>query len=162
MRLLLPIDGSDASLDAVHHLLRLAGAGLQVDTVLLNVQEPTHLYEVLMLRDPEARAAAAREAGEHALQAAQALLDRAGHAYAAEVVVGDPAALIVEVAEREACDGIVMGSFGHNALSEALLGSVTQSVLHRATLPVTVVPHGTPAEAPPETGPDEGVEDGAP
>lgn len=159
MRLLLPIDGSVASLDAVRHLLRLDGAGLQAEAVLLNVQEPTHFYEVLMLRDPEARAAAAREAGEHALQSAQAMLDALGRAYTAEVAVGDPAAQIVEVAEREGCDGIVMGSFGHNALSEALLGSVTQSVLHRATVPVTVVPHGTPEDSPPEAGPDEGVED---
>ncbi|MEF7612274.1 universal stress protein [Aquincola sp. MAHUQ-54] len=157
MRILLPIDGSDLSLDAVRHVLRLAGAGLQASFLLVNVQEPTHLYEVLMLRDPEARAAAAREAGEHALQGAQALLDAAGYGYEIEVATGDPATSLVDVAEREGCDAIVMGSFGHGALSEALLGSVTQAVLSRANVPVTIVKHPSLEEPPPPAALDEGA-----
>lgn len=155
MRILLPIDGSDRSLDAVRHVLQLVREGLSANLVLLNVQEPTHLYEVLMLRDPDARAAAAREAGEHALQGAQALLEGAGLDFTLEVVTGEPALQVAAVAEREACDAIVMGSFGHGTISEALLGSVTQGVLHRAGVPVTVVPHPQAEEAPPEAGPDE-------
>lgn len=150
VHILLPIDGSVRSLDAVHHGLRLVRAGLQARFLLLNVQEPTHLYEVLMLRDAEARASAAREAGENALRAAQALLEAAGQDYELEIVTGDPAQQIVEVAERESCDAIVMGTFGHGALADALVGSVSQEVLQHAGVPVTVVRHAAPEEALPE------------
>ena len=155
MRILLPIDGSERSLDAVRHGLRLIGDGLQAGFLLLNVQEPTHLYEVLMLRDADARAAAAREAGETALAPAQRLLEAADLPYEVEIVTGDPAQQIVEVAEREQCDAIVMGTFGHGSLSEALVGSVSQEVLQHAGVPVTVVRHAPLEEPPPVAGPDE-------
>lgn len=161
MRILLPVDGSERSLDAIHHGLRLVRDGLQASFLLLNVQEPTHLYEVLMLRDADARAAAAREAGESALRAAQALLDTAGLAYEIEIVTGDPAQQIVEVAEREQCDAIVMGTFGHGALTEALVGSVSQEVLQHAGVPVTVVRHAPLEEAPPAEEPLPDAAEGA-
>ena len=39
-RILIAVDGSELSLDAVHHVLQLAQGGLRVDCVLANVQEP--------------------------------------------------------------------------------------------------------------------------
>ena len=161
MRILLPVDGSERSLDAIHHGLRLVGEGLQASFLLLNVQEPTHLYEVLMLRDADARAAAAREAGESALKSAQALLNAAGLAYEVEITTGDPAQQIVEVAEREQCDAIVMGTFGHGALTEALVGSVSQEVLQHAGVPVTVVRHVVLEEAAPTVVADDPAADAA-
>ncbi len=52
MKVLLPLDGSDSGLQAVRHAMYLAGEGLNVSFVLANVQEPAHLYEVMMTRDP--------------------------------------------------------------------------------------------------------------
>jgi nucleotide-binding universal stress UspA family protein len=60
----------------------------------------------------------------------------------AEVVVrrGDPAFHIVDAAD--ACDAsfIVIGSHGHTALYEVMLGSTTQTVVKRAAGPVLIVP----------------------
>ena len=39
MKILLPVDGSDASLDAVRHALQLIREGLRASLVLANVQE---------------------------------------------------------------------------------------------------------------------------
>lgn len=49
---------------------------------------------------------------------------------------------ITEVANEIGADHIVVGRRGRSALAEALLGSVSRDVLHRARCPVTVVPGG--------------------
>lgn len=56
----------------------------------------------------------------------------------AEAVQGAPAQVLVDQSEESAM--VVLGSRGHGALSRAVLGSVSSSVLHHATVPVTVVP----------------------
>jgi nucleotide-binding universal stress UspA family protein len=52
---------------------------------------------------------------------------------------GDPARVIAEVAAREHCDLIVMGTYGRNILSRLLTGSVTQKVSHLTTCPLLTV-----------------------
>ena len=51
-----------------------------------------------------------------------------------------PAHEVVEIARRTAADLIVVGSRGHGAIGELLLGSVTYRLLHIAPCPVLVVP----------------------
>ena len=48
MKILVAIDGSEASLDAARHALQLARDGLRADIVLATVQEPTYLYEMVL------------------------------------------------------------------------------------------------------------------
>jgi nucleotide-binding universal stress UspA family protein len=54
------------------------------------------------------------------------------------VACGPASQMLVEQARDSAL--VVMGSRGHGALSRAVLGSVSSSVLHHATCPVTIVP----------------------
>ncbi|MDQ2694591.1 MAG: universal stress protein [Pseudomonadota bacterium] len=56
------------------------------------------------------------------------------------VVEGHPAEVILDEARRSGADLIVMGSRGHTALGEMLLGSVTHKVVMKARLPVLLVP----------------------
>ncbi|MBI5692379.1 MAG: universal stress protein [Verrucomicrobia bacterium] len=53
---------------------------------------------------------------------------------------GVPAPHLLQEAEEHDARWIVIGSHGHNALFELIVGSTTQSVLKRARLPVMVVP----------------------
>jgi nucleotide-binding universal stress UspA family protein len=46
---------------------------------------------------------------------------------------------IVEIARKRRCDLIVMGSHGRRGLSRLFLGSETQAVLSRVSVPVLVV-----------------------
>jgi len=54
--------------------------------------------------------------------------------------LGDAAAFIIEVAEREAVDLVVLGKRGRSRLAGILLGSVSQRVATLAPCSVQVVP----------------------
>jgi nucleotide-binding universal stress UspA family protein len=122
MRLLLAVDGSGPSLLATRFVRRMHRDARELGIVLLHV-EPSD--------DPEAR--------ERATSQARAILDEEGVPYELEVVQGDAAAMVVERAQEQDCDFIVLGARGLGALREALLGSVSASVLKNATVPVTIV-----------------------
>jgi nucleotide-binding universal stress UspA family protein len=78
-------------------------------------------------------------AGAHTLQAAEALLQEAQIAYQCEVASGDPAHTLIDILERFQCDLVVMGASGMSSLRSALLGSVSNEVLHAAAVPVMIV-----------------------
>jgi nucleotide-binding universal stress UspA family protein len=65
-----------------------------------------------------------------------------------KVEFGAPHTSIVEMAEREGADLIVMSTHGRTGLSHILLGSVTEKVVARAPCPVLVIPsHRRPTAA---------------
>ena len=55
-------------------------------------------------------------------------------------LTGAPAPLILEQAEKENADYIVMGSHGHTAFYDLLVGSTTHQVLRKSPCPVMIVP----------------------
>lgn len=139
MKILLPCDGSPAALAAVRHALALAADGLAARFVLANVQEPATLYEVVRAHDAEQIAALKRDAGADLLAAAEALLLGAGAEFESQVLAGEPHHALVELAEREGCDAIVMGRRGDGAAGPSSPGSVALAVLAHSPLPVTLV-----------------------
>lgn len=144
MKILLPVDGSDGSLEAVRFAINLIREGLHATLVLANVQEPASLYEMVVAHDAEVLERVSAAAGAHALEGAEALLKLAGMAYECEIASGDPAHTIIDIVERFGCDLVVMGARGQGALRSALLGSVSHAVLHAASVPVMIV---KPSEA---------------
>ncbi len=151
MKILLPMDGSALALDAVRFTIRLAREGLALQCVLGNVQEPATLYEMVVAHDADVLQSVSGAAGEHALEPAEALLREAGIDYEREVASGDPGHRLVEMAERFACDMVIMSARGMGTMHLALVGSVSQSVLHACPVPVLIVK--PPPE--PEAEPDE-------
>ena len=139
MKILLPVDGSAVSLQAVRFAIQMAQSGLETSVVLANVQETATLYELVVARDPQVIEEVSAAAGAHTLQAAEALLKEAHISYECEVATGDPAHTLIDILENYQCDLVVMGARGMSNLRSALLGSVSNEVLHSANVPVMII-----------------------
>ncbi len=56
------------------------------------------------------------------------------------VPLGDPTDQILNTADSEDCDLIILGTHGKGSLTHTFLGSVSSAVLHRARKPVFIIP----------------------
>ena len=139
MKILLPVDGSEAALEAVREALRLLHSGLRASFVLANVQEPATLYEIVRAHDAEVIESVSDAAGRHALEVAQQMLRAGGAEFESEIGSGDPGHTLVEIAEAFDCDMVIMSARGVGMTGSAVLGSVANSVLHAAQMPVLIV-----------------------
>lgn len=140
MKILLPVDGSVNAQRAVDHVIKYISAMKEApQLLLLNVQWNVATGNVKLFIDQEAINDYYREQGMAALQAARAKLDAAGLAYNYHVSVGTPAEAIVQYAQEQKVDQIVMGAKGESKLSMILLGSVAGKVVHLAPMPVLLV-----------------------
>ena len=140
--ILVPIDFSDVT-DAVLAAVRqFAGIYNDVRIYLIHMvqAEPDFVgYEVgpQYIRDNAAQQLR-REHQE--LQRFQKSLTESGLAVTAMLVPGHGQNKIVDEIDRIAPDLIVLGSHGHGAMYNLLVGGVCQSVLRHAVCPVVVVP----------------------
>ena len=141
MKILVPVDGSEPSLDAVRHALHLRREGLQTSFVLATVQEPTYTYEMMLAPDAGVLERLSGAVGGRALKDAEALFEAAGVPFQREIASGDPAQALLEIAVRYGCEAIIMGARGRGALRSTLLGSVSHAVLQASPVPVTIVKH---------------------
>lgn len=139
MHILVPIDGTDLSLDAVRFAIRLAHDGLQAHLLLANVQSPATLYELVKAPSPEVIEQISTAAGSHALEKAQALLHAAGVPHHTEVVTGDPVPALLDLIELKRCAMVVMGGHGKSLLRAVLEGSVSHDLLQASPVPVLIV-----------------------
>jgi len=137
MKILLAVDGSKPSLDAVDLLIQHAGqyrARPEVELVTIHLPVPR-----MRAVGKDQLAKYYDEEGQANLAAAKKKLDAAGIAYKASVLVGPIAETIVKQASQSKCDLICMGSRGLGELGKALLGSTATKVLHLATQPLLIV-----------------------
>jgi len=137
--MLVAVDGSEHSENAVRHALDMARRLGEVRIVLVNVQPPAMSGEVSNLLTAEEVMDQHTEAGRAVLDSAKALIDQAGVDCDTEIAIGRPAESIVECAQRRGCDAIVMGASSHGRVRSLVLGSVASKVAHMAEVPVTVV-----------------------
>ncbi len=139
MKILLPVDGSDASLAAVQHALDLVAGGAGARFVVANVQEPPSLYEVVVAHDKGVLDGVRAAAGADLIAPAEALLDDAGVDYESEVAGGEPGPVLAEMVENHGCTAVVMGAVGAGGRGDAALGRVALALLQHCAVPVTVV-----------------------
>ena len=141
MKLLVPVDGSQAALAAIHHAIALHQAGVTLETLVLHVQQRLHRH-IAQFSSRAARDAMRAERSAAALAPAIELLTRGKTPFVALTDLGTPAARIAAVAEREAVDEIVMGVGRHPQWLRWLNPSIAQGVMARTDIPVTVLARG--------------------
>jgi len=83
-----------------------------------------------------------REAAESVLARHAKIVEAEGVAFETEARQGDPAHVIIEVAEAAGADLIVVGARGLTALERFLLGSVSSKLSHHAPCDVMIVRDG--------------------
>lgn len=136
-KFLIPVDGSPASIHAVHYAIRHAGEGVRVH--LMNVQPPILSGEIHYVMSMNAIVETRHAAGENALKAAKNLLDSNRIEYTTEIVFGSPARAIVRCAADQKCTKIVMGTQGRSLLGNLISRSVSNRVVRFAHIPVTLI-----------------------
>jgi nucleotide-binding universal stress UspA family protein len=139
--ILTPLDFSsvsDAVLAETASFAQAVGARVVLLTV---VQPPQPIAEYgPLLADIAELTATGEKNAAHNLSAAQEKLQTLGLTVEVSQSVGTPMMQIAAEADRIEADYIVMGSHGHTALYELLVGSTTHGVLMRARCPVLIVP----------------------
>lgn len=142
--ILVPLDGSSLSEQALLHARALAEANPQTKITLLRAVPPVYptVIEFGVVHHPvvmEEEIRRAEEGVQAYLGAIARELESLGITVATELSRLDPADAIVEFAEHHNVDLIAMATHGRSGIGRWLLGSVTQKVLQGATVPVLVV-----------------------
>jgi phosphoglycerate kinase len=141
-RILLPVDGSEHSLEAARKLGRLIDAeGAEIS--LLHVQKPGAFAVGGAWIDPDTkhlRETRRRQEAERIFDITKERLAQQRLTVRQQLTVeGDPADEILRFADEIGADLIVMGSHGRTGVMRILMGSVSRKVLDQAKCPVLIV-----------------------
>jgi nucleotide-binding universal stress UspA family protein len=141
MRILLAVDGSDQSFEAMKALQHLAPAE---EVTVLHVLEGPPKAEPFMMSgaaldlyrtmEPQFR-----EDGEKVLAQATSFLPPHIGRVSRRLETGDPAEMILGTAEKSSIGLIVLGARGLGPVRELIFGSVSHAVVSHAPCPVLVV-----------------------
>jgi nucleotide-binding universal stress UspA family protein len=153
-KILVPIDGSAASLEA-HRLAMDLGAHYKAEVILLYVVDSSVMAELSRLSGQEQPRLLhdMEESGRRMLTDLSRQAQQRGVRETLDLRTGMPDEIILSEAERLQVDLIVMGKIGRKGHRRSLLGSVTERVLEAADLPVLVVgPTSSGTASLPENG----------
>lgn len=146
-RVLVPIDGSPAADAALDHALERFADGEIVVLHVIDVDEPDgSLRQRLLDEAVDEQRRRGEETADRVLEDARRRADRAGAEITAVIAFGRPARRTAAYAEENDIDRIVVGSHGRSGISRLLLGSVSEAVVQRSQIPVTIVREDGEAE----------------
>jgi nucleotide-binding universal stress UspA family protein len=141
-KILVGTDGSPPSLESVRHAASLAKAS-GGELVVLCAYQPVDqaTIERWRLDAPEEISwrLGAATAAEEAVERARIVAEEMGVAARLRIEHGEPADMLVTVAELEDADLVVMGNRGMTGAARFLIGSVPNNVSHHAPCDVLIV-----------------------
>jgi nucleotide-binding universal stress UspA family protein len=143
-KILVPLDGSQLATNALPLALVLAKVA---DGLVVLLRVPVYQKQTLpaavtavynRLRPPEEKEWV-RQRVERYLKSVRQMTLGQEIAYETLVIDGDPAGVIVDTAESQDADLIIMSTHGRGGLVRWWLGSVTEKVLRATTRPILIV-----------------------
>ena len=145
-RILVAVDGSDASLHALKHAIELAKS-LSAALRILHVVDMgwTPIGPELAI-DTEAINTAWRSSGEKILAAARETAQKSGVEADAQLKETEtPTQRVAEAIAKEAsrwpADLVVLGTHGRRGVQRLLLGSVAEQIARQSPAPVLLIPN---------------------
>ena len=140
MKILFAIDGSPQAQAALETLIGKLGFLRETPRLtLFHVHPPVPHTAAVTIVGKEAVEKYYRDESEGVLESAGAFLSARGIPFRGEWRVGDPAEEIVKLATDEQFDMIAMGTHGHTALVNLVMGSVATKVVALSKLPVLLL-----------------------
>ncbi len=139
MKILLPVDGSKYTRRMLSYIAahdELLGKGheyLLYTSVPLLTSRAAAFFKRHALDDYY------RDEAEKVLRAPRAFAEKQGWSVRTAHGAGQPAEGITNLARKERADLIVMGTHGHSALGNVVLGSVANGVMARCKLPMMFI-----------------------
>ena len=138
-RVLVPFDGSPLAERALAHATESAPGRAVTAVYVINPLDSVLAVETHGIPVAESWYEDEQErAGALLATAADLVADR-GVEIETAVLTGQPTREILEYAEEHDVDRIVVGSHGRDGVERAILGSVAETLVRRARVPVTVV-----------------------
>ena len=140
-KILVPVDGSDASDKAVEIARRMIEEGSAKEITILHVLQPSEVMPFNGLNMPVDYP----QFYEELNRAAHQILEKANESLGSKETVtslleyGPPAEIICKMAERDKFDLVIIGNRGLNKFQRVLLGSISSKVATLAHCPVLVV-----------------------
>ena len=135
MKILLAVDGSKTSTDAVKFVIKHAhwfSEQPHLEVVSAHAAISVPRFPGISIGKKQMQQFYEDEGGKR-LAEARRLLDQAGIRYEASVLVGNLAEVITKHAKKTGCDLVVIGA------PQAVIGSVSSKVMHLSEVPVLMV-----------------------
>lgn len=136
-KILVPIDGSDTAKAAVKVALDWAkDRDITLDVVTVHPQLSGNVSRHV---SAETINAYYREEGQLALNTVIPMLEQSGVKFEAHTLTGPVAQTLVDFAEKNGINHIIMGTRGMGSVKSLVIGSVATKVLSLTHLPVTMI-----------------------
>lgn len=136
-KILLPVDGSEACA-AIYDHAKFFAEKLGAEILIINAQDKLPVgyagVDFKHVGDDKLQ-----NAGEAIVEQAKKHFEGAGLKTETRVLFGDAASVIIDTAESEQCDMIIICTHGMSAARRFLIGSVANKVVHHASVPVLVI-----------------------
>lgn len=144
---LVPVDGSPLSFRALRYAFREFPEAEVVAYHVVDLFDPGHSEESVTdapsIHEPmigsEAWYSSVEEASERLFEEVESIADDHDREVTTDSDIGEPARFVVEYATEEDVDHVVIGAHGRPDARRPLYGSVSETVVRRAPVPVTVV-----------------------